>query len=474
MSSPIENYFAKIKRYHYYFFVLVYSTKLPVFWHVLSLIFISPPMEYTCKGATEGVNQCPCAEPVWNRSVFTETLQTKYTLICDKKWMVSFTQSMLYVGTLIGALTFGILSDKYGRLTTFCASCFVITVAGILVVFMPSAATFIVMRTIEGWGVGGSIVTIYVFLVEFCGPSYREMVTALFHVPINISHCCLAGMSYLFRNCDHFQMVLSIPVILCCLLYWLTYESPKWLVDNQQYDRAFLVMQKIAKFNGDNPDTMKSEMQSFYSAYHRSQVVRISFWQIFHHRRLTINLCCMAYVYFTCGMGYYGVSQYIGKMSGDIHKNVAISGALLIPGTVASVFLLKSLGRRTFLMSTTFISGVLMIVVILIPKHMQSMRVLVACICNCFFFMSFIIVFLYGVELFPTTIRNSVLGFLSVVSRLGQIAAPPINAFPEEVSGAIFGAMAILGSVLCIPLPETKNRALPDTLAETENLSNKK
>lgn len=69
-------------------------------------------MEYTCKGATEGVNQCPCDEPEWNKTVFTETLQTKYNLICDKKWLVSFTQSMLYVGTLLGALTFGILADK--------------------------------------------------------------------------------------------------------------------------------------------------------------------------------------------------------------------------------------------------------------------------------------------------------------------------------------------------------------------------
>lgn len=238
--------------------------------------------------------------------------------------------------------------------------------------------------------------------------------------------------------------------------------------------KSVILIRDIINFsNKDDPEAMKAQMASFYSAHHRSNVVRISFWQIFKHKRLTINLCCMAYVYFTCGMGYYGVSQYIGKMSGDIHKNVAISGALLIPGTLASVYLLKKLGRRTFLMTTTFMSGTLMIVVILIPRHLQGLRVFVACICNCFFFMSFIIVFLYGVELFPTSIRNSVLGFLSVLSRAGQIAAPPVNALPETVSGAIFGAMAILGCVLCIPLPETKNRQLPDTLQDTKNLSNK-
>jgi hypothetical protein len=181
----------------------------------------------------------------------------------------------------------------------------------------------------------------------------------------------------------------------------------------------------------------------------------------------------MSFIYFVCGMGYYGVSQYIGKMSGNIHANVTISGTLLLPGTISAVFLLKILNRRTFLMATNFLSGLFMIAVICIPRDMNLIRVVVACICNCFFFMSFIIVFLYGVELFPTSIRNSVLGFLSVLSRLGQIIAPPINSLPETASGAIFGCMAMLGSILCLPLPETKNTQLPSNLEELKVLHRK-
>lgn len=427
-------------------------------------------MEYTCKGATNGVDQCPCDEPVWNRSVFTKTMQTKFNLICESKWLFSFSQSMLFVGTLLGALSFGFLSDKYGRLLSFTISCLVVSLAGTLLVFMPTAPTFILMRCIEGLGVGGSIVTAYVLLVEYCGKGYREMVTALYHIPINISHLSLAGISYLLRNCDHFMLAISIPTIFCVFLYCLTYESPKWLIDNEKYARATFVMQKIAKFNGDSPEEMKAEMEAYYAENNRTKHTKISFWEIFKYRKLTVYLLCMSFIYFTCGMGYYGVSQYIGKMSGDIHKNVAISGAVLIPGTIASAFLLTRLGRRTFLMTTTFLSGVGMIIVICIPKHLASVRVAMACVCNCFFFMSFIIVFLYGVELFPTSIRNSVLGFLSVLSRVGQIVAPPINALPETVSGAIFGAMAIVGSLLCYPLPETKNMELPTCLEDTNNL----
>lgn len=170
-------------------------------------------------------------------------------------------------------------------------------------------------------------------------------------------------------------------------------------------------------------------------------------------------------------MGYYGVSQYIGKMSGNIHLNVAISGALLIPATIAAVFLLKILGRRIFLIATNLLSGIFMIMVVFVPGHLSLLRIIFACICNCFFFMTLIIVFLFGVELFPTSIRNSVLGVLSVLSRLGQIVAPFINSSSELASGLIFGIMPLIAGVLCYPLPETKGTHLPSTLEDSKRLS---
>lgn len=211
-------------------------------------------------------------------------------------------------------------------------------------------------------------------------------------------------------------------------------------------------------------------MQEYHVLKTSTEHAKISFGHIFHFKRLRRNLYCMAYIYFVCGMGYYGVSQYIGNMSGNIHLNVAISGLMLVPGTISTIFLLKLLSRKTFLMATNLLSGILMIVVIVIPADVKFGRMVAASVANVFFFMSFIIVFLYSVELFPTAIRNSILGFLSVLSRVGQIIAPPINALDSIVAGSIFGVTAILGAVLCYPLPETKNIDLPSTLEETDTL----
>ncbi|KAF9411525.1 hypothetical protein HW555_009717 [Spodoptera exigua] len=468
-KHPVERFFKKTTKYHYYFFTLLFLTKIPIFWHILSLIFISPPMNYDC-GGENGTNKCPCDNPNWDKSVFTKTIQIKYGIYCDTQWMLSFIQSMLYVGSLFGALIFGILADKYGRLSMFMMTCLIISVSGVLAAYMSTAPTFIAMRCIEGAGIGGAIVTSYVLLVEYCGLGYREMVTALYHVPINVSHMTLAGVSYLIRDSDILQLAISLPVFLCLALWCMIMESPKWLLDENKLDKASAILEKIAKFNNTPTENIRRELEIYATAQANLQLEKISFWHIFYHRRMTINFFCMAFIYFVCGMGYYGVSQYIGHMSGNIHANVALSGALLIPGTLIATYLLQKFGRRSFLMVTNFLSGTFMIIVILIPESANVARILTACMGCTFFFMSFIIVFLYGVELFPTAIRNSVLGILSVMSRVGQIVAPPINSLPPIVSGATFGLLAIIGGFLCIFLPETKNTELPSTLEETTNL----
>lgn len=110
LYNPIEKHFSVATKYHYYIWIILFLSEWPTSLHLLSLIFISPPMEYTCD--ISGKNGCPCEAPVWNLSVFTETIQTKYSLHCNRTWLNSFSESIYYAGFLIGALLFGFLSDR--------------------------------------------------------------------------------------------------------------------------------------------------------------------------------------------------------------------------------------------------------------------------------------------------------------------------------------------------------------------------
>ncbi|CAB3241227.1 unnamed protein product [Arctia plantaginis] len=419
----------------------MFLAKIPLYWHLMSLIFLSPPMEFQCDNLQQSIEKehggCPCDNPSWNRSVFTETAQTKFGLICDRAWVISFSESMLYVGTLIGSLVFGFMADKYGRLLMFSLCCLCVATAGCLVSVMPTAVSYIIMRCLEGIGTGGAIVTGFVYIIEYCGTRYRDIVAALYHIPLTIGHVTLAGVSYLLRNYNKLQLALSVPMFVVALSGLLIHESPKWLMDSGKIDKAAEVIKKIDKFNNTSTsDNIQIEMEQYRAALPKTARNKENFFQIFKYKKLLVNFLSMSAIYLICGMGYYGVSQYIGRMSGDIHC-------------------------------------IFMLAVIFISPDMKITKMVLASCSNTCFFISFIVIFLYGVELFPTGVRNSVLGVLSVLSRIGMIIAPPVNSLHQTVAGTIFGVSAILGAVLCYPLPETKYVALPSTMDHSRALHRK-
>ncbi|XP_063530720.1 organic cation transporter protein-like [Cydia strobilella] len=471
--NPVEVYFKKFTHYHLYFIIIFFATKFMTVWHTLNMIFLSPPMQYTCGGnemAKENV--CPCDNPVWDHSMFTKTVQTKFGIICDKKWLISLSESISFFGLLVGALVFGVLSDRYGRLMIYAVCQLIISLAGCLVTVTPTFLLFCFTRFFEGAGSGGAIVAGYVLCVEFCGTDYRPTVSTFIHIASNLGLICLAGISYLLRDCDQFQLAVSVPVMFCATIKFLLLESPKWLMDKNKKEEAIKVMEKFCRFNKTPYDTVRAEIETYLSSQSDIKTENMKFYHIFKYRSHTKNFFLMAYLYFVCGLCYYGVSQFIGKMSPQVHKNTVINGALLMLGTIVSMFVVNRFGRRPFLRTTMFLAGVFMLIVVCVPVTFNPswIRTMFAGLSSSCYYMSFIVIFLYGVELFPTNIRSSTLGVLSLVSRFGQVISPQINALSNTAAACTFGISALIGALLTFLLPETRGVALPSSLEDSHHV----
>nr|XP_014350852.1 PREDICTED: solute carrier family 22 member 13-like isoform X2 [Latimeria chalumnae] len=75
---------------------------------------------------------------------------------------------------------------------------------------------------------------------------------------------------------------------------------------------------------------------------------------------------------------------------------------------------------------------------------------------------------LYGIELFPTLIRQKCVGFVGLWYRIGSILTASLS--PEIGLGSMicYGCAPILGALLCLLLPETSNIPLPDTVEDCQ------
>lgn len=115
-------------------------------------------------------------------------------------------------------------------------------------------------------------------------------------------------------------------------------------------------------------------------------------------------------------------------------------------------------------------TGVSCLLITVIPQSGAS-NLTLGCIGLWGLSISFATVYLYAGELFPTVVRNSGVGLASTVARIGSMAAPFVATLSHTspwLPPLIFGATPLIGAALCIILPDTRGRKLPDTLEEGE------
>ena len=76
-------------------------------------------------------------------------------------------------------------------------------------------------------------------------------------------------------------------------------------------------------------------------------------------------------------------------------------------------------------------------------------------------------------EIFPTTVRNSGMGLVSVAARVGGIMAPFIVSLGEvlpHLQFTVLGLMSLVAGLLNLRLPETAGRQLPDTITDLSDM----
>lgn len=78
----------------------------------MSMIFLAPPLNFSC--ANSSIPECSkeCFEYNYDRSIFTETIKTTWNLVCEQEYWANFSQMIFMSGILIGNVLFGTLSDK--------------------------------------------------------------------------------------------------------------------------------------------------------------------------------------------------------------------------------------------------------------------------------------------------------------------------------------------------------------------------
>ncbi|XP_060711539.1 solute carrier family 22 member 6-A-like [Hemiscyllium ocellatum] len=444
---------------------LVYSSPQ---WHLLNLSEIQG-------NATElGTQSCPDGW-TYDTSRFKATIVSEWDLVCNSKSLRQMVQSVYMGGVLAGSIVLGWLSDRFGRRTLLLWSHFQMAVSGTCAAFSSSYPLFCFWRFLCGMALSGIILNIFCLSLEWIPMRVRTMVSTYFNYSYTFGQLILAGIAFAIRDWRWLQFTVAVPFYVFFLSSWWFPESARWLILNGKADVALKHLQRVAKLNRKEEDGEKLTTAILKSSMEKeiSNVKgKYSVLDLFKTPVMCKTAYCTMLVWFSTSFAYYGLAIDLQGFGVDIYLIQIIFGAVDIPAKLIGVVTLSYIGRRFTQGTSLILAGSIIITNILIPKDMQTLRTSFAAIGKGCLATAFSCCYLHAGELYPTVVRQTGMGLVTTMARIGAMVAPVVKITGDYVAFlpmATYGGMAIISGIAGFLLPETLNVPLPDTIEEVES-----
>lgn len=186
------------------------------------------------------------------------------------------------------------------------------------------------------------------------------------------------------------------------------------------------------------------------------------------------------YLWFVNTLVYYALYLTSASLAGNRYLNFFLNALAEFPSQVLALKLLISIGRKkTCIIFQSIAGGSLIIAVILRMSFSDNHYIVMAATFFSLIGMfgisgSFLVIWLYTPELFPTGLRNAGMGLASTASRIGSMLSPFSGTLARHISwgpSVIFASFCLVANLLVLTLPETGHRQLPQTVGDIRRWS---
>ncbi|XP_071362256.1 solute carrier family 22 member 6 [Trachinotus anak] len=440
--------------------------------------YVEPQWQLLAANSSANISQLQTEECVdgwtFDRSEFLATTVSEWDLVCSLRPLKQMIQTIYMGGVLTGAIIYGGLSDRFGRRSVLIWSYLQLGVLGCSSALSPSYSAYCIFRFLSGMAVSGVILNGVSLKVEWIPTKARTLVGTLTSFFFTFGQMVLAGLAYWLRDWRKLQVVACAPHFLFFAYSWWYSESARWLVLNRRSEDALKSLHRVARINGKPEMINKLTLEVLQSHMNKEiESSRSSFtaYDLLKSRGMRRISICLIAVWFSTSFAYYGLAMDLQKFGVSIYLMQIIFGAVDIPAKLLALGMLSYLGRRVSQATCLFLSAFIIFANIFVPTDMQTIRTTLACLGKGFTSASFTTVYLYTGELYPTVIRQTGMGFVSTMARVGSMAAPAVLILDEvlpALPSIVYGGAAVLAGCFACFLPETLNVPLPDTIEDVE------
>lgn len=287
-------------------------------------------------------------------------------MIPEGDFLRGFYVSAAILGSILGALCAGTVSERLGRRKSMISAALLFLVSSIWCAVSGSFGELIAARILGGFGIGLASVVCPCYISEVAVAKYRGTLVALYQFAITFGILVAYGVNYLIDSAadptiadpNWWQQIMdvqmwrgmlgmcAVPAVVFILILLLVPESPRWLVVRGRTSAAEKVLSKIYAAK----DAVANEI-----AAARGNVAdqNTGAWQyIMRHRRLLLAIGIgMAIAILGQFMGVNAVIYYGPTIFKEVGLTDPLMGQVWIGlvncvTTILAIFLIDRLGRK--------------------------------------------------------------------------------------------------------------------------------
>lgn len=408
----------------------------------------------------------------------------------------SLLSSVVFTGMLLGACSWGYISDKYGRRTALLFSVTLTAGAGLTSALSPNYISLLALRFLVGVGVGGTHVFSSWFL-EFVPTKNRGAWMLVFSAFWTIGTIFEASLAWVVLSRLSWRWLLaftSLPCFALLVFFVVAPESPRYLCAQNRISDATLVLERMSRTN-------KAALPPGALAYHHTETQLglgesttddasksgsggMAALRRLFSRKLLRSTLLIWFVWFANSFAYYGLVLLTSQLSDanrrcasssahksqahegnpNLYKDVFITSLAEFPGLVISAIIVDWLGRKATMWILLFgCCGFLGPLAVHQKESVTTALLFGARACG---MGSSTVLCLYAPEVYPTSARSTGVGIATAIGKIGGIVCPLIavgmlRSCHQMQAVLVFELVLGLAGVACILFPvETKGREM--------------
>jgi putative MFS transporter len=378
-----------------------------------------------------------------------------------------------FLGQLIGALFFGWIAERYGRMTGMIWSIGIFAVMSLVCALAWSYNSLLIFRIIQGFGLGGEVPIAAAYISELAKPNVRGRFVLLYELifPVGIVASSILGVWIVPHwGWQYMFVVGALPAILVLFLRRVLPESPRWLASRGRLAEANAAITHIEE------ETQKATGQPLPPVRPVSKLeTKPGSWSdlfggVYLRRTLVVWV-----IWFTSYLVNYGLAIWMPTVYRTVYKlplDVSlryglISTAAGLVGAAIAAFIIDTIGRKA-LFTVAFAGGAAALLALSMIAHPSAEQALTyVTIANFFVNAINLGVYLYTPELYPTRVRAIGVGAATAWLRFGSMVGPTtVGLMIASGLNAVFmsfGAVALLAAIITgLFAIETKRKVLEE------------